>query len=152
MKKLLFVSLLFVATAGFAQTKPSMKLWYKAPAGAPGVGRVDTTWEKALPIGNGHLGAMIYGNVQKETIQLNEHTVWSGSPNRNDNPMAKDSLAKIRELIFAGKQKDAELPVKLLSLNYLMAKNLSLLVVYNWLLRGMIILPTITGNWILKKQ
>ena len=108
MKKILFVALLFVATTGFAQTKPSMKLWYKAPAGAPGVGRVDTTWEKALPIGNGHLGAMIYGNVPKETIQLNEHTVWSGSPNRNDNPMAKDSLAKIRELIFAGKQKDAE--------------------------------------------
>lgn len=61
-----------------------------------------------MPIGNGRLGAMIYGNVERETIQLNEHTVWSGSPNRNDNPLALDSLAVIRELIFEGKQKDAE--------------------------------------------
>ena len=51
---------------------------------------------------------MIYGNVEKETIQLNEHTVWSGSPNRNDNPLALDSLAIIRQLIFEGKQKEAE--------------------------------------------
>lgn len=61
-----------------------------------------------MPIGNGRLGAMVYGNVEKETIQLNEHTVWSGSPNRNDNPMALDSLAIIRKLIFEGKQKQAE--------------------------------------------
>ncbi|WP_460692152.1 glycoside hydrolase family 95 protein [Mucilaginibacter puniceus] len=100
MKKLVFVYLLFAVTTSFAQTKPGMKLWYKTPSGR--------TWENALPIGNGRLGAMIYGNVPKETIQLNEHTVWSGSPNRNDNPMAIDSLAKIRQLIFAGKQKDAE--------------------------------------------
>ena len=46
--------------------------------------------------------------VDKETIQLNEHTVWSGSPNRNDNPLSLDSLAIIRQLIFEGKQKDAE--------------------------------------------
>ncbi|MGY3214076.1 glycoside hydrolase family 95 protein [Mucilaginibacter sp. HD30] len=77
-----------------------MKLWYKTPAGK--------TWENAMPIGNGRLGAMIYGNAEKETIQLNEHTVWSGSPNRNDNPMALDSLALIRQLIFDGKRKDAE--------------------------------------------
>ena len=100
MKKLLFVSLLFVATTSFSQTKPGMKLWYKTPSGR--------TWENALPIGNGKQGAMIYGNVPKETIQLNESTVWSGSPNRNDNPLAIDSLAKIRQLIFAGKQKEAE--------------------------------------------
>src|SRR6185436_18870232 len=51
---------------------------------------------------------MVYGNVEKETIQLNEHTVWSGSPNRNDNLLAADSLASIRKLIFEGKQKEAE--------------------------------------------
>ena len=51
---------------------------------------------------------MVYGNVDTETIQLNEHTVWSGSPNRNDNPLALDSLAEIRKLIFEGKQKEAE--------------------------------------------
>jgi alpha-L-fucosidase 2 len=51
---------------------------------------------------------MVYGNVEKETIQLNEHTVWSGSPNRNDNPDALASLPEIRKLIFEGKQKEAE--------------------------------------------
>jgi alpha-L-fucosidase 2 len=100
MKKILFVFLVFISTTGISQNKPGLKLWYNKPSG--------TTWENALPIGNGRLGAMVYGNVEKEIIQLNEHTVWSGSPNRNDNPMALDSLARIRQLIFAGKQKDAE--------------------------------------------
>src|SRR5688572_3906766 len=100
MKKLFFISLLFITASSFSQTKPGLKLWYNKPSGR--------TWENALPIGNGRQGAMIYGNVEKETIQLNEHTVWSGSPNRNDNPLALDSLAIIRQLIFEGKQKDAE--------------------------------------------
>jgi alpha-L-fucosidase 2 len=51
---------------------------------------------------------MVYGNVSKETIQLNEHTLWSGSPNRNDNPAALASLPEIRQLIFDNKQKEAE--------------------------------------------
>src|SRR5690606_22065556 len=59
--------------------------------------------------GNGKLGAMVFGNVGKETIQLNEHTVWSGSPNRNDNPDALNALPEIRKLIFEGKQKEAEI-------------------------------------------
>lgn len=100
MKKLFFVFLLFPATTSFSQNKAGLKLWYNTPSGR--------TWENALPIGNGRLGAMIYGNTEKETIQLNEHTVWSGSPNRNDNPLSLDSLAIIRQLIFEGKQKDAE--------------------------------------------
>ncbi|MDQ3291783.1 MAG: glycoside hydrolase family 95 protein, partial [Bacteroidota bacterium] len=100
MRRILLFFLLLSTLTGFSQTKPSLKLWYKTPSGA--------TWENALPIGNGRLGAMVYGNVEKEIIQLNEHTVWSGSPNRNDNPMALDSLARIRQLIFAGKQKEAE--------------------------------------------
>ena len=77
-----------------------LKLWYNSPSGA--------TWENALPVGNGRLGAMVFGNVEKETIQLNEHTVWSGSPNRNDNPEALASIPEIRQLIFDGKQKEAE--------------------------------------------
>ncbi len=77
-----------------------LKLWYKTPSG--------DKWENALPIGNGRLGAMIYGNVDTETVQLNEHTLWSGSPNRNDHPLNADSLAEIRNLIFSGKQKEAE--------------------------------------------
>jgi len=78
MKKLFVISLLFIPAIGFSQAKQTLKLWYKQPSGR--------TWENALPIGNGRLGAMIYGNVEREIIQLNEHTLWSGGPNRNDNP------------------------------------------------------------------
>src|SRR6188768_3156584 len=97
---ILLFSVALSATVIHAQNNTALKLWYNKPSGK--------IWENALPIGNGRLGAMIYGNVEKETIQLNEHTVWSGSPNRNDNPLALDSLAIIRKLIFEGKQKDAE--------------------------------------------
>src|SRR5215216_1787144 len=100
MKHLFSVFFLLITVVSFSQTNSGLKLWYKQPSGK--------TWENALPIGNGRLGAMIYGNTEKEIIQLNEHTVWSGSPNRNDNPLALDSLAIIRQLIFEGKQKDAE--------------------------------------------
>ena len=94
-----FISLL-VSGICFSQKNIGLKLWYNQPSGS--------TWENALPIGNGRLGAMIYGNVEKEIIQLNEHTVWSGSPNRNDNSLSLDSLNVIRQLIFEGKQKEAE--------------------------------------------
>ncbi|MBS1565929.1 MAG: glycoside hydrolase family 95 protein [Bacteroidetes bacterium] len=97
---MLFISLVTSLTIVHAQNENGLKLWYKQPAG--------NIWENALPVGNGRLGAMVYGNVNTETLQLNEHTLWSGSPNRNDNPLALDSLAEIRRLIFEGKQKDAE--------------------------------------------
>ncbi len=100
MKKLWYLVFLNLYHVGYSQTSSGLKLWYDQPAGK--------TWENALPIGNGRLGAMVYGNVENETIQLNEHTVWSGSPNRNDNPAALASLPEIRQLIFDGKQKDAE--------------------------------------------
>jgi alpha-L-fucosidase 2 len=87
-------------TSGFAQQVTPWRLWYSSPSG--------TTWENALPIGNGRLGVMVYGNVEKEILQLNEHTVWSGSPNRNDNPEALAALPQLRQLIFEGKQKEAE--------------------------------------------
>jgi alpha-L-fucosidase 2 len=94
------VSLSLSFTSLSAQVPSQLKLWYNKPSGK--------VWENALPIGNGRLGAMIYGNVEMETIQLNEHTLWSGSPNRNDNPLALDSLNAVRKLIFEGKQKLAE--------------------------------------------
>lgn len=100
MKRLLFCYLFLVFNLGFAQSKQNLKLWYKQPSGK--------VWENALPIGNGRLGAMVYGNVEKEIIQLNEHTVWSGSPNRNDNPDALAALPEIRQLIFEGNHKEAE--------------------------------------------
>lgn len=100
MKKIFSALLFFVTINGYSQSKTDLKLWYNRPSG--------NTWENALPIGNGFLGAMVYGNVERETIQLNENTVWSGSPNRNDNPLALDSLALIRQLIYDGKRKEAE--------------------------------------------
>ncbi len=102
--QLLFFLLIFSLVCGFGQGTDGLKLWYKTPSG--------DKWENALPIGNGRLGAMIYGNVDTETIQLNEHTLWSGSPNRNDHPLNADSLAEIRNLIFSGKQKEAERMVR----------------------------------------
>ncbi|HPM32911.1 MAG TPA: glycoside hydrolase family 95 protein, partial [Chryseolinea sp.] len=102
MKKFFSSGLLLILslTTGYSQTPNSLKLWYTKPSGV--------TWENALPIGNGRLGAMVYGNVEKEIIQLNEHTFWSGSPNRNDNPEALKALPEMRQLIFDGKQKEAE--------------------------------------------
>ncbi|MEJ2054762.1 MAG: glycoside hydrolase family 95 protein [Calditrichaceae bacterium] len=76
-----------------------LKLWYNQPA---------KQWVEALPVGNGRLGAMVFGDPFRETIQLNENTVWAGQPNRNDNPDAKKALPKVRQLIFDGKYKEAQ--------------------------------------------
>ncbi|MBB1286887.1 glycoside hydrolase family 95 protein [Flavisolibacter sp. BT320] len=99
MRALLLIFIV-VTQIGYAQNTASLKLWYRQPAG--------TVWENALPVGNGRIGAMVYGNVETETIQLNEHTLWSGGPNRNDNPLVRDSLSYLRQLIFSGRQKEAE--------------------------------------------
>src|ERR1700730_10385485 len=90
--------ILCFATADYSQNT-KLKLWYNQPAG--------DVWEAALPIGNGRLAAMIYGNTDTERIQLNESSVWSGGPNRNDNPDALTALPEIRKLIFEGKNVDA---------------------------------------------
>jgi alpha-L-fucosidase 2 len=77
----------------------SMTLWYDEPASA---------WTEALPIGNGRLGAMVFGDPASERVQLNESTFWSGGPSRNDNPNALGALSQVRELIFAGQYTQAE--------------------------------------------
>ncbi len=100
MRKYLCFLFFITSINGFSQDNKALKLWYDSPSGE--------VWENALPIGNGRLGAMVFGNVGQEVIQLNEHTVWSGSPNRNDNPDALAALPEIRKLIFEGKQKEAE--------------------------------------------
>lgn len=102
---------------GSCQKQPSkdgsnLKLWYTEPADASQVDnpynwKDDTEWLKALPLGNGSLGAMVYGDVNKERIQLNEESMWSGSPDDNDNPEAYPAQAQIRELLFQGKYKEA---------------------------------------------
>jgi alpha-L-fucosidase 2 len=83
----------------WAQDNTLLKLWYNQPA---------KQWVEALPIGNGRLGAMVFGNPSKEVIQLNENTVWGGQPYRNDNPEAKEALPKVRKLIFEGKYREAQ--------------------------------------------
>lgn len=82
-----------------AQVSSDLKLWYTKPA---------SQWVEALPVGNGRLGAMIFGDPVNETIQLNENTVWAGQPNRNDNPDAREALPLVRKLIFEGKYKEAQ--------------------------------------------
>jgi alpha-L-fucosidase 2 len=74
-------------------------LWYRKPAGA---------WEEALPVGNGHQGAMVFGGVPMERIQFNEHTVWTGQPHSYAHPGAVKALPEMRRLLEAGKQREAE--------------------------------------------
>jgi len=74
-------------------------LWYRKPA---------ANWVEALPVGNGRLGAMVFGNVQREQIPLNEDTLWSGYPKDCNNPGAKDQLAEVRRLVFAEKYAAAD--------------------------------------------
>ena len=74
-------------------------LWYSNPANA---------WVEALPIGNGSLGAMVFGGVGRERLQLNDDTLWSGRPRNWDNPKAKDVLPEIRKAIFAGQYVEAD--------------------------------------------
>ena len=95
MKKIL-LTLLLSTTLWTAEAQE--KLWYDKPA---------TNWLEALPIGNSHLGAMIYGQTDGETIQLNEETFWSGSPHNNNSPEAKVHLQEVRDSIFAGKEEAA---------------------------------------------
>jgi alpha-L-fucosidase 2 len=74
-------------------------LWFDRPA---------QYWVEALPLGNGRLGAMVYGGVESDTIQLNEDTFWSGSPYNNVNPNALKALPKIRAAIDSGNYQRAQ--------------------------------------------
>ena len=78
---------------------PATELWYRQPA---------TDWNEALPVGNGRLGAMLFGGVARERLQLNEDSLWSGAPQDADNPASLEVLPLIRELLFAGKYGEAE--------------------------------------------
>lgn len=92
---LLFSSL---TVNGFAQS--ALKLWYDKPA---------ATWTEALPVGNGRLGAMVFGNIQEEFIQLNEATLWSGGPVKNNvNPGSPEYLQPLRDALFRRDYKTAD--------------------------------------------
>jgi alpha-L-fucosidase 2 len=81
------------------RTTGKWRLWYDRPA---------ARWKEALPVGNGRLGAMVFGGVERERIALNESTVWSGAASdRHDNPEAREHLAEIRQLFFSGKYIEA---------------------------------------------
>lgn len=96
MKRILFsITVLTVAMTAMAQQH---KLWYAQPA---------THWLEALPVGNSHLGAMIYGGTDTEEIQLNEETFWSGSPHNNNSTESLEYLPEVRRLIFEGKEGEA---------------------------------------------
>lgn len=77
----------------------SLKLWYDKPA---------VKWTEALPIGNGRIGAMIFGGMEQDRIQFNEETLWTGEPRPYSRPGAYKYLDTIRQLLFAGKQREAE--------------------------------------------
>jgi alpha-L-fucosidase 2 len=76
-----------------------MVLWYRQPA---------EKWMEAMPMGNGMIGATVFGGVQKERIALNESSFWSGRPHDYDNPEAGKYFPQIRDLVFAGRFQDAE--------------------------------------------
>ena len=84
-----------------------LKLWYSQPA---------QNWSEALPIGNSRLGAMVYGGIEREELQLNEETFWAGSPYNNNNPNAVHVLPIVRKLIFEGRNKEAQ---RLIDANFL---------------------------------
>ena len=75
------------------------RLWYDHPA---------KEWEEALPIGNGRIGAMIYGGTDRERLQVNEESIWLGGPRNRHNPDAKANLPKVRKLLREGRISEAE--------------------------------------------
>lgn len=73
-------------------------LWYNKPA---------EQWTEALPVGNGRLGAMVFGGIERERIQLNEDTLWEGEPRDTNNPKALEALPKVQQLLFEDKNDEA---------------------------------------------
>ena len=92
------ITILFCCMTIMTGQAQNHRLWYNHPA---------THWLQALPVGNSQLGAMVYGGVATEEIQLNEETFWSGSPHNNNNPEAKAHLPEVRQLIFQGREQEA---------------------------------------------
>lgn len=99
-RNLAFFSLVFLSVCGRAGALESaLTLWYTRPA---------EKWVEALPIGSGRLGGMVYGGVTNEHLQFNEDTLWTGRPHEYQHEGAVKYLPTLRELLFAGKQREAE--------------------------------------------
>jgi alpha-L-fucosidase 2 len=89
-----------IAVAGQQESESSgLKIWFNRPA---------ADWNEALPVGNGRLGAMVFGGVRHERLQLNEESVWTGQPRWDANPEALKNLPEVRRLLFEGKYREAE--------------------------------------------
>nr|WP_299073372.1 glycoside hydrolase family 95 protein [uncultured Allomuricauda sp.] len=99
MTKLIGIAALLFLVQYDLLSQEGMKLAYDVPA---------KKWTEALPIGNGNLGAMVYGGVEQEHIQFNEETLWRGQPHDYSNKGAGNYLAEIRQLLTDGKQREAQ--------------------------------------------
>lgn len=91
--------LILTILSGCQEKNQSLMLWYNKPA---------ADWNEALPVGNGRIGAMVFGNPEKEIIQINEESIWAGSKINNNNPLALASLPALQEAIFKGEIRKAE--------------------------------------------
>jgi alpha-L-fucosidase 2 len=87
------------AAKGLPAADGRLRLWYRQPA---------ASWNQALPIGNGHLGAMVFGGIDDERLQLNDDTVWAGEKRDRINPAAAAAIQDVRRLLFEGKAAEAE--------------------------------------------
>lgn len=99
MKKSLLFAVVTMVSLTCCSQKQELKLWYDAPA---------RQWTDALPLGNGRLGAMVFGTPAQERIQINEETIWGGGPHNNVNYAAKDGLDQIRQALWEGRRSDAQ--------------------------------------------
>ena len=97
-ERLLFALAFLPVISVSAQQQP-LRLWYKQPA---------VKWTDALPIGNGRLGAMIFGGVGSDRLQFNEQSLWTGGPRAYQRNGAVKYLSQIRQLLFEGRQAEAE--------------------------------------------
>jgi alpha-L-fucosidase 2 len=97
-KRKYFIAIILLLSVKMSVAQ-DLKLWYSKPA---------IKWTEALPLGNGRIGAMVFGSVEQDRIQFNEETLWTGEPRDYNRKGAYKYLDSIRQLLFAGKQKEAE--------------------------------------------
>src|SRR6188768_919915 len=98
MKANIFIALLFF-NCSIADAQSAYRLWYDKPA---------TNWNEALPIGNGRLAAMVFGDPSREQVQLNEETIWTGAPYNNINDSMRYIVPELRKLLFDKKYAEAQ--------------------------------------------
>ena len=96
---ILLLGMIFILPSASQDKQKKLKLWYRQPA---------LQWDHAMPIGNGRLGAMVFGGVPSEKIVLNEESIWSHDGENTDRIDGFKYVREIRQLLFDGKYKEAE--------------------------------------------